>query len=449
MRPVAMPVCGLEFASGVGVEAADFPTGSAHPRPCDEHLSGQFSGRRHRRSHNLYARTPINACPSPILGKIIHYLNELLASCMQPAPVDDVQMERVVHGIVTPGSTRSPTHWLTRSSQVRGLGAAIAIDIDGESVLDLWGGYADAAQTKQWAEGTIVNVWSSTKTVTSLTALMTGRSRAGLEHPVACLAGVRRQQAGHRGATSVAAHGGPDVCTVHDRGRLDWDKSTSQLARQAPWWPPGTASGYHALTFGHLIGELVRRTAGMSLKDFVRGEIAGPLEADFQIGALADDHDRIAELIPPPPFDIPFDALPEDSPMRKTFTTPVPTRKWLARHNGEPPTSAPSTGTEMHGRWRECCRRSHWAARLMVFSCFVRRRSNRSSPCSPTVWTWCWACRCAWVLATACPHPDRADGARREDLLLGRLGWLDGAHQPGPSYDGRLCDEQNGPGHAR
>ena len=65
----------------------------------------------------------------------------------------------------------------------------------------------------------------------------------------------------------------------------DWDKSTSQLARQAPWWPPGMASGYHALTFGHLIGELVRRTAGMSLKDFVRDEIARPLEADFQIGA--------------------------------------------------------------------------------------------------------------------------------------------------------------------
>ena len=120
----------------------------------------------------------------------------------------------------------------------------------------------------------------------------------------------------------------------------DWDKSTSQLARQAPWWPPGTASGYHALTFGHLIGELVRRTAGMSLKDFVRDEIARPLEADFQIGALADEHDRIAELIPPPPFDIPFDALPEDSPMRKTFTTPRPdaevahTARWRAADIG-------------------------------------------------------------------------------------------------------------------
>jgi CubicO group peptidase (beta-lactamase class C family) len=96
------------------------------------------------------------------------------------------------------------------------------------------------------------------------------------------------------------------------------------LAAQAPWWEPGTASGYHALNYGFLIGELVRRTAGTSLKDFVRDEIAGPLGADFQIGAKPEDAGRIAQLIPPPPFDIPFDALPEDSPMRKTLTNPAP-----------------------------------------------------------------------------------------------------------------------------
>jgi CubicO group peptidase (beta-lactamase class C family) len=96
------------------------------------------------------------------------------------------------------------------------------------------------------------------------------------------------------------------------------------LAAQAPWWPPGSASGYQALNFGFLIGELVRRTAGTSLKDFVRDEIAGPLGADFQIGATPEDAGRIADLIPPPPFDIPFDALPEDSPMRKTLTNPAP-----------------------------------------------------------------------------------------------------------------------------
>jgi len=104
---------------------------------------------------------------------------------------------------------------------------------------------------------------------------------------------------------------------------FDWVKATSMLAAQAPWWEPGTASGYHALNYGFLIGELVRRTAGTSLKDFVRDEIAAPLDADFQIGAKPEDAGRIAQLIPPPPFDIPFDALPEDSPMRKTLTNPA------------------------------------------------------------------------------------------------------------------------------
>jgi len=89
----------------------------------------------------------------------------------------------------------------------------------------------------------------------------------------------------------------------------DWEKSTAALAAQAPWWPPGTASGYHALTHGHLIGEVLRRVTGTTLKDFVRDEIAGPLGADFQIGAQTRDVERIAEIIP---ADEPFGDLPRD-----------------------------------------------------------------------------------------------------------------------------------------
>jgi CubicO group peptidase (beta-lactamase class C family) len=94
----------------------------------------------------------------------------------------------------------------------------------------------------------------------------------------------------------------------------DWKSSTAKLAAQAPWWEPGTASGYHAGNMGHLVGEVVRRVTGQSLKEFVRTEIAEPLDADFQIGARpADDH-RIAEIIPPPPLDIDLGALPADHP---------------------------------------------------------------------------------------------------------------------------------------
>jgi CubicO group peptidase (beta-lactamase class C family) len=79
------------------------------------------------------------------------------------------------------------------------------------------------------------------------------------------------------------------------------------------------ASGYHALNQGHLVGEIVRRVTGKTLKEFVREEIAEPLGADIQIGARAQDDDRIAELVPPPPLDVPLDAVSGGHPMRKTF----------------------------------------------------------------------------------------------------------------------------------
>jgi CubicO group peptidase (beta-lactamase class C family) len=209
------------------------------------------------------------------------------------------------------------------------VGAAIAIDVDGESVLDIWGGYADAAKTVPWGEDTIVNVWSSTKTVTSMSALMLAdRGLLDLDAPVAnywpefAANGKEDVRVRHLLSYTSGVAGWQEQMTTDDL--FDWDKATSMLAAQAPWWEPGTASGYHALNYGFLIGELVRRTAGTSLKDFVRDEIAGPLGADFQIGAEPEDAGRIAQLIPPPPFDIPFDALPEDSPMRKTLTNPAP-----------------------------------------------------------------------------------------------------------------------------
>jgi len=209
------------------------------------------------------------------------------------------------------------------------VGAAIAIDVDGESVLDIWGGYADAAKTVPWAEDTIVNVWSSTKTVTSLAGLMLAdRGLLDLDAPVAtywpefAANGKQGVRVRHVLSHTSGVSGWQEPMTTDDL--FDWEKATSLLAAQAPWWEPGTASGYQALNFGFLVGELVRRTAGTSLKDFVRDEIAGPLDADFQIGAKPEDAGRIAQLIPPPPFDIPLDALPEDSPMRKTLTNPAP-----------------------------------------------------------------------------------------------------------------------------
>ncbi len=209
------------------------------------------------------------------------------------------------------------------------VGAGIAIDVDGESVVDLWGGFTDGARTNAWAQNTIVNVWSSTKTVTSLAALMlVDRGLVELTAPVAIY------------WPEFAANGKQHIefrhVLAHTSGVSGWDlpfatedmydraKSTAALAAQAPWWEPGTASGYHAHNQGHLIGEVLRRVTGRSLKEFVRDEIADPLGADFQIGAEPADYDRIAEIVPPPPLELPLDLLPEDSPMRKTFSGPPP-----------------------------------------------------------------------------------------------------------------------------
>lgn len=209
------------------------------------------------------------------------------------------------------------------------VGAAIAVDIDGELVLDIWGGHADAARTVPWGRDTIVNVWSSTKTVTSLAALMLAdRGALDLDAPVAkywpefAANGKQDVRVRHLMSYTSGVAGWQEPMAIDDL--FDWDKATALLAAQAPWWEPGTASGYHALNYGFLIGELVRRTTGTPLKDFVRDEIAGPLGADFQFGAAPSDAGRIAELIPPPTLDIPWDALPADNLMRKTLTNPEP-----------------------------------------------------------------------------------------------------------------------------
>ncbi|WP_280371759.1 serine hydrolase domain-containing protein [Nocardia wallacei] len=189
------------------------------------------------------------------------------------------------------------------------LGAAVAVDIDGELVVDLWGGYRDTARTLPWEEDTIVNVWSTTKEITALAVLMlVERDLIDLDTPVAKYwpefgqAGKEAIEVRHVMAHTAGVSGWEQPFALADM--YDWEKAVSRLAGQAPWWEPGTASGYHALNFGHLLGEIVRRVSGNTLEQFVATEIAEPLGVDLQIGATAKDDDRIAEIVPPPPFEL-------------------------------------------------------------------------------------------------------------------------------------------------
>ena len=208
------------------------------------------------------------------------------------------------------------------------LGAAISVDVDGVNLVDVWGGHADAARTRAWTQETIVNVWSCTKTVTGLAALMlVDRGQLDLDEPVAtywpefAAAGKEHVLVRHVLAHSSGVSGWDQPVSIEDM--FDWERSTSMLAAQAPWWEPGTASGYQAQNHGHLVGEIVRRISGRSLKDFVRDEIAGPLGTDLQIGALEEDDHRCAEIIAPPPLPFDLDLLPDDSPAKRTFLGPV------------------------------------------------------------------------------------------------------------------------------
>jgi CubicO group peptidase (beta-lactamase class C family) len=182
------------------------------------------------------------------------------------------------------------------------VGASVCVTVEGETVVDLWGGYRDAAQTQPWERDTIVNVYSTTKTMSFLVTLMlVDRGLLDLDSPVArywpefAASGKEDVRVEHLFTHSAGLPGWDEKLTVEDL--YDWDKVVGLLAAQAPWWEPGSASGYHALTQGYLLGELCRRTDGRTLGTFFRQEIAEPLGADFHIGLRPEDDDRVAELV--------------------------------------------------------------------------------------------------------------------------------------------------------
>ena len=195
------------------------------------------------------------------------------------------------------------------------VGASFCATVEGETVVDLWGGFADEARTHPWQRDTIVNVYSTTKTMTALTALLLAdRGELDFDAPVArywpqfAAGGKEAVKVSHLMSHSAGLSGWKEPLVKEDL--YDWDKVTALLAAQAPFWEPGTAPGYHALTQGYLVGEVVRRITGKSLGTVFREEIAEPLGADFHIGLPASEDARVAELIAPPPAEAGLGAGP-------------------------------------------------------------------------------------------------------------------------------------------
>ncbi|MET9296463.1 serine hydrolase domain-containing protein [Streptomyces sp. NPDC003077] len=185
-------------------------------------------------------------------------------------------------------------------------GASAAVFVDGEPVVDVWGGFADADRVFPWQRDTITNVWSTTKTMTALCALiLADRGELDLAAPVARY-WPKFAASGKEGVLvrHVLAHtaGLPDwEGTVEDL--YDWPAATARLAAQAPRWEPGTAAGYHSITQGFLVGEVVRRITGRGVGAFFADEVAGPLGADFHIGLSAEHDHRVSPTLPPPSRD--------------------------------------------------------------------------------------------------------------------------------------------------
>jgi CubicO group peptidase (beta-lactamase class C family) len=186
----------------------------------------------------------------------------------------------------------------------REVGASFAATVGGRMVVDLWGGHADAARTRPWERDTIVNVFSTTKAMTALCAhVLADRGLLDLDAPVARY--WPEFAAGGKATIPVRmllSHTA-GLAAIRERISLntvyDWDRYVAAIAAQTPWWEPGTANGYHALTFGHLVGELIRRIGGKSVGHFLRDEVTGPLGADFHIGLPASEDGRCGEMIAP------------------------------------------------------------------------------------------------------------------------------------------------------
>jgi len=206
------------------------------------------------------------------------------------------------------------------------VGASVAVFHQGELVCDLWGGYVDEARTTPWQRDTLVNVWSTTKTMTFLVALMlSDRGELDFDEKVStywpqfAANGKSDIEVNHLMNHTAGLSGWSDAITPEDLA--DWDLCVEDLASQAPWWGDRSLSGYHALTQGFLIGEVVRRITGTTIGQYFKSEVADVLDVDFFIGLPQSEEHRVSPVIAP----LVPEVLPSrsDSIRRRTLTSPL------------------------------------------------------------------------------------------------------------------------------
>jgi CubicO group peptidase (beta-lactamase class C family) len=212
-----------------------------------------------------------------------------------------------IHGSCAPSYQRVRDAFAAGFRERGEIGAAVAVTLDGETAVDLWAGHADPARTRPWTRDSIVHVYSVTKGMTALCAhRLVERGALELDAPVARYWPEFAQRGkGEIPVRWLLSHraGLPALRTPLPPAALyDWDAMAGALAAAEPCVPPGQLS-YHPVTFGWLVGELVRRVDGRSLGRFFREEIAEPLGASFHVGLSPAEEKRCADItaLEPPP----------------------------------------------------------------------------------------------------------------------------------------------------
>ena len=211
-------------------------------------------------------------------------------------------MTTKIHGTVDPRFEKVKEAMASNFADGLDHGAAVALMLDGELVVDLWAGYADKAKNKLWQRDTIVNVWSSTKgVVAAAVGMLSHQGKLHYDKPIASVwpefaAGGKEQITLNQTMSHISGVNGLNV-KVTEKDLIAWTPYVDALAAMTPNWKPGTDCAYHALSYGHLAAEPLRRVTGKSIGQFVREEIARPLGVEFYIGVPQEHDHRCAEMI--------------------------------------------------------------------------------------------------------------------------------------------------------
>lgn len=210
-----------------------------------------------------------------------------------------------VGGFVEPGFEAVRDAFVADFTEHGEVGAACCAYVGGRKVVDLWGGMADRKTGRPWAEDTLTLVYSTTKGVTAICAHhLAEKGELDLDAPLATYwPEFAAQGKGSVTVRQTMAHraGLPTLePKLPVEQALAWEPAVSALAAQAPLWEPGSRHGYHAVTYGWLVGEVIRRVSGRSPGRYLAEEIAGPLGLDLYIGLPPSEEHRVSRLVPAP-----------------------------------------------------------------------------------------------------------------------------------------------------